>query len=74
MNDALFNKVQFFKFCMDHQHEDINIRVINEGHCLRFVGVYDILDLFEFTSVTLVTSNLLEKHARYKIELFSPYT
>lgn len=67
-NDKLLEVIEFVSFCKKHQGQDVTIRVINEGHCLRSTGVYDILDLFEFNSVTLQTWNILEHHPVYKID------
>jgi hypothetical protein len=67
-NDELYNHTEFVKFCVDHQQQAIVINVENEGHCLRYTGVYDILDLFNFESVKLVTSNAIEKHSKYNID------
>lgn len=66
-NDRLLKATEFVKFCLDNQGQDVTIQVNNEGHCLRFTGVYDILDLFQFRSVTLKTWNILEHHQTYKI-------
>lgn len=67
-NDELYNHTEFVKFCVDHQHQSIVVNVENEGHCLRYAGVYDILDLFHFESVRLITSNVLENHPQYNID------
>ncbi len=67
-NDRLLNPLPFIKFCIDNQHQDVVIQVNNEGHCLRFTGIYDILDMFRFNSVTLKTWNKLEKHDKYTID------
>jgi hypothetical protein len=67
-NDRLLKTTEFVKFCIEHQGQNVTIQVNNEGHCLRFTGVYDILDLFQFKSVTLKTWNILEYHPTYKID------
>jgi hypothetical protein len=66
-NDQLHNITPFIKFCRDHEHTDIKLIVNQESHCLQFCGVYAILDLFTFTSVTIVTANAVECHDRYRI-------
>ena len=66
-NDQLLNIFEFVKFCVDHQGKDIVLQVNNEGHCLTYCGVYNILDLFKFNSVTINTSNALEKNDRYVV-------
>lgn len=67
-NDRLLNGVDLFDFCVNTQYQDIEIIVNNEGHCLSYCGVYDILEKFKFNSVKIITSNILEKHNRYIID------
>lgn len=66
-NDKLLNHYEFVKFCLGNQNNDIVLQVNNEGHCLTFCGVYDILDLFQFNSVELRTWNILETSSKYSI-------
>ena len=66
-NDKLLNIIPFIQFCVNNQGKDIVIEVINEGHCLRFSGVYDILDIFTFNLVQLNTFNVIEHHPKYLI-------
>jgi hypothetical protein len=70
-NDQLDNIIPFVRFCKENEHTDIKLVVNQESHCLRFCGVYDILDLFTFTSVTILTANIVEHHHRYSIQ--EPY-
>jgi hypothetical protein len=67
-NDQLLQIPEFIKFCVDNQDKDIVLKVNNEGHCLTYSGVYDILDVFKFNSVKLHTANVLEKHSKYIID------
>ena len=66
-NDRWLNLGDFVKFCVDHENQDIIIDVVNEGHCLQYCGVYDILEKFNFSSVSIITSNALEYHPTYCI-------
>lgn len=66
-NDRLLNVIPFIQFCVNNQGNDIIIKANNEGHCLRFSDVYDILDMFEFNSVQLNTFNIVESHPKYLI-------
>jgi hypothetical protein len=66
-NDQLLQTTEFVRFCINNQGKDIVLTVNNEGHCLTYCGVYDILDMFKFNSVKLLTANVLEKHNRYII-------
>jgi len=67
-NDRWLNLPDFIEFCLAYKNQDIIIDVINEGHCLRYCGVYDILEKFNFLSVKIYTSNALEEHAVFQIE------
>ena len=67
-NDCWLNLPDFIEFCLAYKNQDIIIDVINEGHCLRYCGVYDILEKFNFSSVKIHTSNALEEHAVFQIE------
>lgn len=66
-NDVLLNPIPFIKFCKENEHTDIKVNVIQESHCLTYTGVYDILDMFKFNSVTIWTCNALESHNEYNI-------
>lgn len=68
-NDRLLEIPELVEFCVRHQGQDITLRPINEATCLTTSGVYAILDLFEFRSVTIDTSNPLECHDRYCVNL-----
>lgn len=66
-NDRLLCLPEFVEFCVANQNQNIALRAINEGHCLEHTGVYHILDLFHFRSVTIDTCNALESHNVYQI-------
>jgi hypothetical protein len=66
-NDKLLEIPEFVKFCIKNQNTHIYLRCVNEGHCLTFTGVYDVLDMFDFQSVNIYTSNALETHDTYII-------
>lgn len=67
-NDRLLNGVDFYEFCCNSRQQKIKIVVNNEGHCLEHAGVYNILDRFEFDSVEIETSNVLEQHLTHVID------
>jgi hypothetical protein len=67
-NDRLYKISEFVEFCVRNQGQDIQLIVNNEGHCLRNSKVYDILDLFKFKSVDIITCNILEEHNSYNIQ------
>lgn len=66
-NDKLWNLPELIGFLQRNQDGNISITVNPEAHCLRASGFYDILDRFNFASVTINTHNQLESHDRYQI-------
>lgn len=69
-SDRFWNKDQFIAFLIKHQKQHIELTVVPEAICLKSLGVYDLLDMFEFESVTIQTWNPLEAHDTYNIKLF----
>lgn len=67
MDDSLLNIGQLVKFLNQSQGTDIWLTINQESHCLRSMGVYDLLDQYEFNSVTIDTCNGVESHEKYKI-------
>jgi hypothetical protein len=70
-NDQLLNIIPFVAFLKNNEGTDIGITVNQESHCLRFCGIYDLIDKFNFSSVTIYTANAVEHHDQYLIK--SPY-
>ena len=70
INDhVIWNKDEFVKFLVEFQGSVIDIE-IPEGACLQSLGVYDLLDLFSFESVTIRTHNLIESApAKHKLNI-----
>ena len=68
MDDELLNPIPFVAFCRANEGQDIAINVIQESHCLRSCGVYAILDIFKFNSVTIKTHNAIECHDLYTVD------
>jgi len=70
-NDQIYNIISLVEFLSSNQGNDIEIEVNQESHCLRFCGIYDLIDKFNFSSVTIYTANAVEHHDKYLIK--SPY-
>jgi hypothetical protein len=66
-NDKIWNITELVKFLADNAKQDIYLIVNPEAHDLQACGLYNLLDCFEFNSVTIETSNCLEAHEKYKI-------
>jgi len=67
MDDQLLNPIPFIAFCRTNEGRDITVIVNQESHCLKSCGVYAILDIFQFKSVTIETRNAVEEHEKYQI-------
>lgn len=65
----IWNRVQLEQFLIDHQNQDIVLFTQEEGCDCEIIGLYSLLDLFKFRSVTIYTCNPFEKHGRYNIRL-----
>jgi hypothetical protein len=68
LNDnRIWNINEFIKFLVDNQGRVIDIE-IPEGVALDSIGIYNLLDLFSFKSVTIRTFNLVQQpHPVYKL-------
>jgi hypothetical protein len=71
-NDYIWNQAEFIQFLIKHQGQHIFINTNNEGVCLESAGVYQLLEQFGYTDVTIYTANWLETHPTYKIRLQTP--
>ena len=69
----IWNLSDLVDFLIENQNQAITIENGTEGCCARSIGLYEWIDKFEFFSVTIVTSNVLEKHTRYNIKLVMPW-
>ena len=63
----IWNKDELLQFLIDNQHKDILIVTSEEGCCLTSIGLYKLLDSFQFASVTIHTANPIEYHNVYNI-------
>lgn len=63
----IWNYDALLEFLVNNQNNDIIIHSNEEGCCLTSVGLYKTLDLFEFNSVEIQTTNIVETHEKYKV-------
>jgi hypothetical protein len=66
-NDIIWNYYELVKFLSSNQHQEIYLTINPEAICLEHIGLYKILDCFEFKQVNISTENPLEIHDRYNI-------
>lgn len=68
-DNTIWNRNEFLEFLVNHQGKLIDLE-IPEGADLNTLGVFAILDLFEFKAVTIRTFNLVqEPHKDYQFEI-----
>jgi hypothetical protein len=72
VNDKFWNQFEFIKYLVANQHKVIELDIVSEAIDLENLGVYKLLDLFEFEQVIINTWNPLEKHSQYKINFQGP--
>jgi hypothetical protein len=70
-SDRLWNLQALLRFLHDNQHSSIELTVEPEAIDIRRLGVYELIDLFDFESVTINTRNPFESHDRYRIKQIS---
>ena len=66
-NDKLWNFQELIYFLIENQHKHIALKINPEAISLRELGVYQLLDNFEFMQVDIYTGNQLEQHEKYNI-------
>lgn len=66
-DDKIWNIVNLVEFLAANQHKEIVLDINPEAVCLTNLGLYNLLDKFEFDKVTIKTWNPLEQHSRYNI-------
>ena len=66
---GIWNHDKLVQFLVQNQRQHICLILQNEGCDCASIGLYQLLDNFEFASVTIETANPLENHPVYKIKL-----
>jgi hypothetical protein len=70
-SDKIWNQNELITFLVAHQHQTIELSPEPEAICLNNIGLYNILDCFDFSQVNIFTWNPLEHHDRYRVHLKS---
>lgn len=63
----IWNQKELISFLTNNQNEKIYLSMNSEGPSCQAIGLYDLLDCFSFSSVTIQTGNAVEQHPKYKI-------
>jgi hypothetical protein len=66
-NEKLWNFQELVGYLVKNQRQHISLRINPEAFCLDTLGVYQLLDQFEFEQVDIHTQNQLEYHDKYNI-------
>lgn len=66
-SDKIWNYDKLLNFLIDNQHNSIELNIEPEAICLENLGLYDLLDKFNFKKVTINSWNPLELHSKYNI-------
>ena len=68
VSDKIWNMTEFVDFLTKNQNSEIELMMFPEAVCLETLGVYKILDSFNFSKVTISTYNPFETHHKYHIK------
>jgi hypothetical protein len=66
-DEKLWNLQELVGYLVKNQHQHISLKINPEAICLDTLGIYQLLDNFEFKQVDVYTHNQLEKHNKYNI-------
>ena len=66
-SDQIWNRLELINFLAKNQQKHIAIRMDPEAICLDNLGLYDLLDCFDFAQVDIYTENPLEFYKKYNI-------
>jgi hypothetical protein len=69
----IWNLSELVDFLIANQNQPITIDNGTEGACAHRTGLYQWLDKFKFSHVTVKTSNVLEHHKCYSIDIEIPW-
>lgn len=67
-SDKIWNYTDLVRYLAANQQQAIELDINPEAICLHNLGLYDLLDCFEFASVKISTWNPFEQHPLYTIQ------
>jgi len=65
-DSGIWNRLELERFLIENQDKDIKLMLQEEGCSCVEIGLYDLLDLYNFKSVVIESSNIFEHHPVYK--------
>jgi hypothetical protein len=66
-DNSIWNRDELIDYLVQHQNEKIQLSLNGEGNNCKAIGLYRLLDSFEFESVDIITANAIEHHDKYNI-------
>jgi hypothetical protein len=72
-DNFIWNQTELVQFLIHNQNQDIVLNTHEEGCCLSSIGLYNLLDLFNFKSVIIESNNIFETHPIYKISFTNAF-
>lgn len=66
-NEVIWNMIDLVGYLSKNQHKHISLVINPEAICLETLGIYKLLEHFNFEQVDIYTENCLEKHSKYNI-------
>jgi hypothetical protein len=66
-DNFIWNQIELIDFLIKNQGGAISIDTRSEGSCCSAVGLYDLLDKFNFKFVEIHSGNSIEQHSKYFI-------
>lgn len=67
-NDKLWNFIELVHYLSTNQHQSIRLLINPEAIDIGRLGIYRLLDAFDFRQVCISTANPFETHDRYQID------
>lgn len=67
VGNQIWHVKNLLRFLSANQNKSIRLAIDPEAVCLHTVGLYEILDQFQFKNVEILTANPFEKHPKYQI-------
>lgn len=71
-NKTIWNYDELLQFLIQNQGQKIIIE-INEGPCCKTIGLYNLLEKFNYNDVIIQTTNLIEQHNKFTIKTVAPF-
>jgi hypothetical protein len=72
-DNFIWNKKELLDFLIVNQNQPIELSTNQEGCCCNAIGLYQLLEQFNYQQVTIYTANPIEHHDKFKIVVHLPW-